>query len=52
MSATTEYLSGVVESLWDHFAAMSKAMETLTAKISEIESNQKLQSSTVAQKKF
>ena len=52
MSATKKSLSGTVQYLRDQFAAMSKTMKTLTAKISKIESNQKLQTSTVAPKKF
>ena len=44
----TKSLSETVQSLRVHFEAMSKNLGTLTAKkILEIESNQKLQSSTV-----
>ena len=52
MSATENSLWETVQSLRDQFAAMSKNMEILAAKISKIESNQKLQTSTVAQKQF
>ena len=52
MSATEESLSETVQSLRHQFAAMSKTMEILIAKISKIEPNQKLQTSTVAPKKL
>ena len=52
MSATEESLSGIVQSLHDRFAAMSKTMEILTAMISKIESNKKLKTSRVAPKYF
>ena len=52
MSATEESLSGIVQSLRDRFAAMSKTMEILTAMISKIESNKKLKTSRVAPKYF
>ena len=52
MSATEESLSGIVPFLCDRFAAMTKTMEILTAMISKIESNKKLQISAVAPKYF
>ena len=47
---TKESLLGIVQSFRAQFAAMSKTMKTLTAKISKIDSNQILKTSTVAQK--